>query len=368
VFDGEEIHLDRVEFTRFNLNRAVFSASVVRFNDAVFNLEEHEGEDGSTVDFRDSNFCVRDGKEGGRRVEFDHARLCGATSQISFEDAHIQKATLSFANVDFSKAKVDFYQTIFLGTEVLFTQSVLQNSELHFADSRGGGVLLCDIAEVPRCDFSFRHAESLRVENSTLARPMKVASVKTVSLLGTSIVGSVICVASESGQGRKEDHGRSGKNKFWFLDALENLREDKPAPTEEFAATKEVFHAMGEYLLEDEAYVRYMRHRAFGRRRGVRGVYAVLNAVGRFGTSPGRVGGFLIGTFGLAYLINVISLCSHPEWFKGTVDCIWLDAVAYTWSAFIQLGGPLSATNLASMILLLAEATFGWFVFGYFLT
>ena len=331
-----------------DFERAIFACEHVGFDHSQF-VDSEKG-----VNFRDATFTT-----AVDHVTFDGCEFTDSV-ELSFEDAVITDARVSFDHARFNGCSLFFYQTIATPTaRITFIGTIFDNAEISFADSIMSAILFYDIANVPLCDFSFRHCESLAIENSSLANPLKLAAIEEISLAGSHLNGVLLEV-------REQDHGRGAHPKSWFLDALEHRDSSDATLAEELAGVKEVFHMMGEYDLEDDAFIRYMRH---GSRRNpiVHFIISLLDLVGRFGTSPGRLVLSLGCVILVFFLVNTGLLMWFPGQFTGSIQgSLLADSALLTWGTFVQAGCQIEPSTAAMTAVLLAQTTVGWFFLGYF--
>ena len=366
VFAGHRIGLGQVEYAGFDVSWSVFVATTVSVQGATFTIDPADADPALTVQWRDSTFC-----SSVRRICFDEIVVGGATRALSFEDSQIRGARMTFYRGDLGRATLDFYQTKFLdGTTVEFVETDMANAGLRFVDATliGGAVVFYRVTPMPPSDFLFREAEEVRIENCSVDSSVRFANIKKMSLGGSAVSTALLVVVPHG-----DVAGDIGQNKFWFLDAIEHGRTpddelDRKGSSlaAQFAAVKEVFHTMGEYDLEDEAFVRHMR---FKKERPLgRYTYRMLDHVGRFGTSPRRMVFSLLWVFCAFALLNWLLMVTLPSHFNAVPHHAFVAGAVAAAAQLVQASGPVGPATSAMTLVFLAESVIGWFFLGYLLS
>lgn len=367
IFAGGLADFSHVRFDILDIESSVFLAEHVQFHESVFDCRIEEGEDliDQVVNFRDTTFC-----SNVRRLTFDGVVVTGDTYAMTFEDTVMRGVRCTFERADLGDVILDAYQAQLLdGTTWEFLETAMADAKIRFVDAvvsdGAGAIVFYRVAPLAACDFGFRSASDLRIENSGLGAPIRFANIDRLSFWGSSIAGALMTVEPRSSLDRNGGHapGRA-LDKMWFLDAIQRGRGDQRAQLSlEFGLVKEVFHGMGEYELEDSAFVRHMRFKGHGWSRAA---YGVLDVVGRFGTSPHRMVVALVVTWAIWTLVNILSIVFSPGSFENETANPLLDAVMYTDANLIQgAAGPIP-TAFWSHALAIAQSLSGWFFLGYF--
>jgi len=378
-----------------NFVRAVFDAETITLANAKGVRPPKDGSARPSLSFKDTSFTPKVAKFTFEGCEF-------AGFDLSFEDMTITQTHICFDGASLEGCGIYLYQMV-ADTDVKFTfvDANLGGASLDFSDSTVGTVVFYDVVPFPGANLSFRHCGSLALENCVLGEPIDIAAIDRLSLVGSRITGFVYvrdCVQieengecklvpltySEAYRSEPCATPRHPRNrKFWILDALEvNAKRRKElanqnvgavgqkkvddALPEEFAALKEVFHAMGEYELEDEAFIRHMRT---AEKRGLMKVISpALDKLGGYGTSPGQISRALVIVLVAFWALNLGLLYLLPATaFAGHIGgCRLLEAFLFTWGAFVQGGLPLTAQSALTVGISLFETTVGWFFLGYF--
>ncbi|HEY4151923.1 MAG TPA: hypothetical protein VGM38_01240 [Pseudolysinimonas sp.] len=369
VFAGSFADFSHVRFDILDVESSVFLAEHVQFHESVFDCRIEEGEElvDQVVNFRDTTFC-----SNVRRVTFDGVVVTGDTYAMTFEDSVMRGVRCTFERADLGDVILDGYQLQLLdGTTWEFLETSMADAKVRFVDAvvsgddGQGAVVFYRVAPLAACDFGFRSASDLRIENSGLGAPIRFANIERLSFWGSSIAGALMTVEPRPVLDRNggSSAGRA-PDKMWFLDAIQRGRGDQRAQLSvEFGLVKEVFHGMGEYELEDSAFVRHMRFKGRGWSRAA---YGVLDVVGRFGTSPQRMVIALVATWAIWLLVNILSIVLAPGAFDHETASPLLDAVMYTDANLTQgAAGPIPIV-FWSHALAIAQSLSGWFFLGYF--
>ena len=372
IFAGDIADFEEVSFDIVDLEWAVFLTRTVSFRQTVFSclVEREEEPEMQTVNLRDVTFC-----DSVRSVAFDDARFAGDTNTLTFEDAVFRGAHLTFARTDFGSVLVDFYQAQFFdGARVEFIESKMSSTSLSFSDASfdvrdstddravGDSLVFYRVQPLPPTDLTVRKTGSVRIENSSVQELIRFACIERLSFAGTSITSTALTVKPARGKG---DPRREGSDQqVWFFEAMQRGREDQRATlSAEFAAVKGVFQSMGQFDLEDEAFVRHMRFKYS--HPGGRFAHALLDVVGRFGTSPHRTFGWLVATWFTFVLVNLVCMMIWPEAFDGTLGNRVLDAIVYTNASLTQSSASISPESFGMHLLWVLQTLFGWFFLGY---
>ncbi|MDR1392444.1 MAG: hypothetical protein LBJ62_00500 [Bifidobacteriaceae bacterium] len=361
VFSGQRTSFSpppgsKVTMPRAELEGAVFDSPEVCFDHLEFaaGAADRRRTQTSLLNLRDSTFTARVG-----RASFEQCKFTGGG--LSLEDASVVGCQISFDNTQFVACHLFFYQLI-AGEQSKFTfvGSRFEESVVDFSDSSVPSLLFYDVRDMPQCDFTFRRCGALAMENCSLGNPIKLASVRRLSLAGSHLSGVLLHIRDGSGGSRRSNR-RARKN--WFLDALEDG--ERSSLADELAAVKEVFHGMGEYELEDEAFIRHMRR--VPRSKAMWLVVRLLDALGRFGTSPSRVAVCLALTVVLFFFVNAGLLALVPDGFVGLLGgSVWADSALLTWASFVQAGTIVEPISAWTIGVSLFQTTAGWFFLGYF--
>jgi hypothetical protein len=373
VFAGEIADFRDVAFDIVDLEWAVFSATTVTFENSLFACKSEEDETikEQIINLRDTTFC-----DSVDRLIFDDVRIIGDTHEVSLEDAVIRGGRCTFTRSDLGRAALNCYQTQFLvGATIEFIDTKMSLSRLHFVDAffesdpdapaaaAPESLVIYRVDPLAPADFAVRAIPEMRIENSSILAPIRFANIRRISFWGSSVAGGLMTIDPKASRGAPG--GSRNSDKFWFLDAIQNGRSDRHADlSAEFAVIKEVFHGMGEYDLEDEAFVRHMR---FKRSSPLgRATYRVLDVVGRFGTSPGRTLVWLLATWLVWFLINAALMLAYPAGFHGSVGNFLLNSIVYTNASLTQGAAAVVPTSFAMHLVWVLQSLFGWFFLGYF--
>lgn len=337
----------------FDFERTIFTVSELSFDGSHSVSPRVQGRRSSSITFRDAAFADSVGSIG-----FVGSDLGGF--DLSFEDATIARAHMSFDGAAFADCGLFLYQLAAApASTISFVGTRMEGVQLDLSDAVVGSLLFYDVGPLPAADFSFRRCEVLALENCSLTGSMKISSVQRLSLAGSHLNGLVLYVVERAG-------ARGAASKAWLLDALERHGRRRGSIADELAALKEVFHGMGEYDLEDDAFVRYMRH--IPRRGIMRLLLPLLDVVGRFGTDPRRILGVLAVVLLVFWAVNTALLALAPDAFSGDIagSPLVIDALLFTLSAFVQAVSPIEPTTAATVTVALVQTMAGWFFLGYF--
>lgn len=371
VFAGEIADFSDAVFDVVDLEWAIFTTPTVTFRNAIFDCtaEEDDSYREQVINLRDVTFC-----ETVDRIVFDDVRITADTIAVSLEDAVVRGGLTTFTRAHLGRAALDCFQTQFLGGASLeFIETKMSEARIEFVDAffepmsgvnaegPPASLVLYRVDPVAPADFAFRWADHVRIENCTVQAPMRFANVGRLSFWGSSIAGGLMSVDAQVKPGASSPRALS---KFWFLDAVQNGRTRQRANlSAEFAVIKEVFHSMGEYDLEDEAFVRHMRFK--GSRLAGRATFGLLDIIGRFGTSPHRTLAWLALTWLMWLLVNASHMALSPSEFSGTFGDVILDAIVYTNASLTQGGASVVPVSFLAHLLWLFQSLCGWFFLGY---
>lgn len=360
IFAGAQTNLGGVEYDLLDAEGAIFLSAEVSFREAVFacRLDEEELVSMQAINLRDTHFGPK-----VHSVCFDDIEIAGDTRLLTFEDAVIENAELTFTQAKLGEVEVGFYQAQFgKDASVEFTETQLRDTQVSFVDaSLEGRVVFYRTDPLGQLDLSFRQANELRIENCTLAAPLRIGNVRRISFSGSSLAGGSIAVQGAAVvAGAKADPLES---RLWFLDAIANGRQDHTAELAgEYAVVKEIFHGMGEYDLEDEAFVRHMRCKHSGP------LGRLLDILGSFGTKPLRILASFAVIWGFWVIVDWLALRQFPNAFaiSGSSGSTFLDAAIA--ASFSLTQGTSAVTPLAfwANMLWLAQSLIGWFFLGYY--
>jgi hypothetical protein len=376
VFDGEKTDFSKTVFSEVDLSWAVFNSTIVTFERSAFSAEAstEENDSGRVINFRDSTFCDR-----VEHIDFDFIRCTHETLKFSMEDSIVRGARISFEKAEFGSTFFDFYQAKFeKGARVQFLETDMGDSRLDFADSlfdpdetadpetRVADVIFYRIEPLPDADLAFGKVFDVRIENSTIENSLKFWGISRLSLWRTAVSGGLF----------KVDPDQNG-SKMWFLDTIQRAHE-KPRRRDEianeFAVLKEVFHGQGEYELEDEAFVRYMRfkqprksaNRVVAALRRLRFGYRLLDTVGRFGTAPGKIASWFLGTWLACLFMNFLILPGSNYSLPSEFGQRSVDAIINTSAGLLQANPVIGIEGFVPNALWLFQSLVGWFFLGYF--
>lgn len=360
IFAGDQTDLGGVEYDRLEAEGAIFLSPEVSFREAVFacRLDEEEMVSMQAINLRDTHFGPK-----VERVSFDDIVVAGDTRLITFEDAVVENAQITFTRANFGEVEVDFYQARFGGdASIEFTEAQLRETKVAFVDANiEGRVVFYRTDPLGQVDLSFRHANELRIENCTLASPLRIGNVKRISFSGSALAGGSIAVQSVAvAADASTDPLRS---RLWFLDAIADGRQDRtPELAAEYAVVKEIFHGMGEYDLEDEAFVRHMRCKHSGP------LGRLLHLLGSFGTKPLRILGWFVAIWGMWVVVDWLALRLFPEAFeiRGSSGSTFLDAAIAASFNLTQGTSAVMPIAFWANLLWLAQSLLGWFFLGYY--
>lgn len=184
VFGGDRTHLGGVTYDILDAEWAIFTSPLVSFDGACFDCEaeDDEGLLEQAVNLRDTTFTP-----SVRRVSFDDCIFTGDTRELTFEDAVFSGAHVSFARTDFGSTEPYCYQAVFGGgTAIEFIEarqegarfSFLRTLELGGHGQAEGRLTFYRVNPLPQLDLSFRNADTVHLENSTLIAPLRVANIR----------------------------------------------------------------------------------------------------------------------------------------------------------------------------------------------
>ncbi len=370
VFAGSIADLGDVEYEALDAHRAVFTAAEVSFADALFHCRADDDDpvELPIVNLRDARFA-----SPGQHISFDETTIAGGCRGITFEDVHADSARVTFNRARLNDAEIDFYQAEFgAGSRIEFIESDLRDTSLRFTDAEFGGspeddsasVVLYRVNATGRLDFDFRRLGELLIENSAIGGPARFANLQRVSLWGSTFSDGPLSIDPAPATRARMEIAR---RKLWFLDAIESGRTDRrEALATEFAMVKEVFNSMGEYELEDEAFVRHMRYKP--QSLTGRAAYQVLDTIGRFGTSARRTAVWLILVWLFWVVVNVVTLALFPGQFDLTFSTgsVWADGALLAAANLIQNSSGVFPVSTAMSTVGLIQSISGWFFLGYF--
>lgn len=143
-------------------------------------------------------------------------------------------------------------------------------------------------------------------------------------------------------------------------DLILKAQEDPTAIAKQFAVLKEVYHQIGDYDAEDEAFIACMDYRAKAGGILKRFLYTVLKWIGAYGTSPSRIGATMIGMIMISIGVYAIASFIPGSGING-VKCI------FSMGLFGAIGmGNFETLHWAAMLYGFVESIFGLFLFSYF--
>jgi len=193
------------------------------------------------IDFKAVEFC-------GERVDFK--RVAWGDGDVSFEGSEFNNAKVSFRSSVFGKGDISFEEADFGSNEVSFEYSDFYAHKVSFHKSKAMSLTFQSCRMNGYFDFRFAQCGELNLHDAVLrdiidlipdenAIPLRMFNFSGMKNLGRIHI----------------DWKKNHVKRLIYSQADTSLLQK----AEQFRILKEEFHAVGQYLDEDKAYVEYMR-------------------------------------------------------------------------------------------------------------
>ena len=257
----------------------------------------------------------------GDRVDFK--RVEWGNGDVSFEGAEFNKSKASFRSSVFGKGDISFEEVHFGGNEVSFEYCDFYADKVSFHKAKSFGINFESARMNSHFDFRFAQCASLNLRDAVIRDIIDLIpdeDSSSIRLLNFSRIKNLgrIHIDWKKNHVKKLIHGQINTS------LLEKA--------EQFRILKEEFHAVGQYLDEDKAYVEYMRCEqkalldAEVKKNKMNAVWAypfyffkwlVFDKMGQYATNPVRV---LVSMI-VAYASFSILYCMLPQIANAGLSC-----------------------------------------------
>lgn len=359
-FSGKRISFDNACFEGgVTFKGSIIKGETLSFRNARFTLDDSEytGHNKNEITFRNTRMLIRN-------LLFDEIVVDGNIEDklISMEDAVIEASYISFSKMNLNDTALFCYQTLMGNADVYMIEPRIAQSRLDFEDSVVKDVIMLNISAIPELSFGFRSCEKLIIENCNITDNVFLNNMKIMSLRACRNQGKIL---TDWG-GRKKDG--KGKKNFPILLSVMNNSDADDVKAEQFILLKENFQNIGQYEYEDEAFIQYMNYKY--KHSPIRFAYRLLNFIGKYGISPGRVLLTMFWTVVFFGCLNVGFSYWVPSAYSFTGSNLgFFDHVGNSFylsvSNLISYDCNIAAGNTVTIISSIVESVIGWFLLGY---
>lgn len=290
------------------------------------------------VSFEKSVFGA--GKIDFKAVEFrgdrvDFKRVQWGDGDVSFEGCEFNKSKVSFRSSVFGKGDISFEEVHFGGNEVSFEYCDFYADKVSFHKAKSFGINFESSRMNSHFDFRFAQCASLNLRDAVIRDIIDLIpdeDSSSIRLLNFSRIKNLGRIHIDW----KKNHVR----KLIYGQINTSLLEK----AEQFRILKEEFHAVGQYLDEDKAYVEYMRCEqrslldAELKKNKMNAVWAypfyffkwlIFDKMGLYATDPVRV------LFSMIFIYSGFSIlyCVLPQIANAGLSCSGADNVSLSYFA-----------------------------------